>query len=134
MTEVTLNKKLDLILENQKKILANEKKILGEEEKIENLEKEELNFEKKELGNEKDVLNELTTLENNLKKSISSPMKKITKRDLVKGFVGAFIGVVGHYAFSKAADIATSIDMFKATMLYLVAFLIIILMLRLSHQ
>ena len=121
-----LTSKLDLILANQKKILENEKKILGEEEKIESIEKD---IKRTEIKDEKDVLSELNSLERNLKKNISSPIKKVTKRDLVKGFIGAFIGVVGHFAFSKAYDLGSSIDTFHASALYVVAFIIIVLML-----
>ena len=56
-------------------------------------------------------------------------MRNITKRDLAKGFVGAFVGVMGHFAFSKAADIAPTLNFFQSSVLYLVAFMIIVLML-----
>lgn len=128
MKEKDLNKKLDLILENQKKILSNEKKILKEEGRIEEMELQELEEEKKYEKGEKDVLRELQDLENQLKKT-SSPIKKITKRDMIKGFIGAFIGVVGHFAFAKAAEIAVDLSMLRATILYIVAFIVIIVML-----
>ncbi len=125
----SINSKLDEILKNQKVILENEKKILGEEEKIEELEKEELSIEEKVSNDEKTTIKELEILEKELRRSVSSPIKKITKRDLVKGFIGAFIGLIGHFAFSKAFEISESLDFTRATILYLTGFLIIILML-----
>ncbi len=128
-----LNSKLDLILENQKQILQNENKILGEEEQIECMEKEELKKEDLELKDEAEVLDELSKLETQFKKnSISSPIKNITKRDLVKGFIGAFVGVMSHFAFRYASEIAENLTFFNSTVLYLVALFIIILMLYYS--
>ncbi|MCA9459350.1 MAG: hypothetical protein KC550_02265 [Nanoarchaeota archaeon] len=125
----SLNEKLDLILENQKKILKNEEKILGEEAKIEKLDEEELLKEDLELKGEEEVLEELSKLEKDFKMSISSPLKRITKRDLVKGFIGAFVGVVSHYSFSKAVDLSNELSMVYASLLYIVAFFIIVIML-----
>lgn len=121
----TLNDKIDLILKNQEKILEKEKKILSEEGRIEELEELELQKEDSEM----DSLQQLESLEKKLKDNIQNPMKKISKRDVFKGFIGAFLGVVSHFAFSKAADIALTLSIFRATMLYVVAFLIIVIML-----
>jgi len=136
----SLNDKLNLILSNQKKILSNESKILGDEElvleeekKIENDDKKSIRNEKLELKDEGEVLDELSKLENEFKVNvISSPMKNITKRDLAKGFVGAFVGVISHFAFVEAAHVATTLNFIQSTVLYLVAFLIIVLMLYYS--
>ena len=129
MRNEELNDKLDKILEGQKRILSNEKKILGEEEKIEEMEREELKEDRKQEQTEEETLNELAKLEKELKKNIESPLKKVTKRDMFKGFIGAFIGVMGHFAFSKAADIAKGLSALNATVLYIVAFFIIVVML-----
>ncbi len=128
----SLNAKLNLILENQEKILKNEAKILGEEERIEEMEQEELKEENETQKTEAEALKELEQLEKDLKKNISSPMKKITKRDIFKGFVGAFVGVMSHFAFSKAADIAPTLDFYRSTILFIVALIIVIVMLYYS--
>jgi uncharacterized membrane protein len=128
----SLNEKLDLILNNQEKILSNEKKILGEEEKIQELEELDLKKDADLEKNELSALQELSNLEKQLKKSVSNPIKNVTKRDLFKGFIGAFVGVMGHFAFSKAADIAPTLTFYRATLLYIVAFIIIIVMLYYS--
>lgn len=127
--DVELNKKLDLILENQKKILRNEQKIIGEELKLEELEKIELENESLNQKTEEEALAEIHELEKQLKKNNFNPIKKITKRDVFKGFIGAFVGVMGHFAFSKASELAAYIDIYRATVLYFVAFSIIIIML-----
>lgn len=126
---VSLNDKIDQILTNQKLILENEKKIFGEELKIESLENLELEKEDLSQKTEEDALSQLSKLEADFKKRISAPLNKITKRDLFKGFVGAFLGIMGHFAFYKGADIAATLSLFRATILYLIAFTIIIIML-----
>lgn len=125
----SLNKKLDLIIQNQKKILENEKQILGEEQKIEKLEKEDLIQDKQANLSEKETMAELQKIESKLNKSIQKPLKLVTKRDIFKGFIGAFVGVIGHFAFSKAADIAKYINVTQATILYITAAFVITIML-----
>ena len=121
----SLNKKLDKILENQKKILEKEGDILEEENKIEELEKKELKKEEEIQNSEKDALEELKELEKKMKSS-PSPLYLLTKKDVVKGFIGAFIGVMSHFAFTKAAAIAPEISLYRATLLYIIAFIILI--------
>lgn len=125
----SLNNKLDEILRNQEKILENEVKILGEEAKIENFENIELENEDLNQKTEEEALFELNQLGKQLKSKISSPLNRITKRDLFKGFIGAFLGLVGHFAFYKGVDIAATLTFFRATLLYFIAFAIIIIML-----
>lgn len=125
----TLNEKLDQILQNQKTILKNEEKILGEEKKIETLEKLDLAQDKQVTLSEQETLNELDKIEKKLNQSIKKPLKKVTKRDFFKGFIGAFVGVMGHFAFSKGAELSKSLTMLQTTFLYIVAAVIIIIML-----
>ena len=123
--KLSLNDKLNLIIDTQKKILKNEEKILGEEAEIKQLEKEELKHEE----SEESSLEKLMKLELQLKRNISSPIKKVTKRDMFKGMIGASVGIMGHFAFTKGADIATTLTVFRSTILYLVAFIVIVIML-----
>lgn len=125
----SLNKKLNKIISNQKIIIENENKILGEEFKLETLENQELLKEDLNQKTEEDVFHELIKLESNLKKKLFSPINKITNRDLFKGFIGAFLGIMGHFAFYKGSEIAQTLTIFMSTILYLIAFLIIIIML-----
>lgn len=125
----SLNEKLDLILKNQKKILANEKEILGEEIKIENLENIELKKEDINQETEEEALKELHKLEKELKRNAKNSINKITKRDLFKGFIGAFLGIVGHFAFMEAFHISHDLSLYRITFFYILAFLMIIIML-----
>lgn len=127
--KISLNDKLDEILRNQKKILLNEEKILGEEKKIEDMEIEELKNEKESLHSEEEALRELEKLEKTIKKGSLHPLKKVTRRDVFKSFIGAFFGIMGHFAFYKGADIAANLSILRATILYVVAFGIIVVML-----
>jgi len=136
MKKDELNQKLDLILKNEKKILENEKKILGEEKNIEikenKIEKEEienLGENKTEIKDEIQALKELKNLEKELKENSSNPIKNITKKDILKGFIGAFIGIVTHFTFAKGIIIAENLNILNSTVLYITAFIIINLML-----
>lgn len=124
-----LNEKLNKILLNQKIIIENENKILGEEFNLEQLENQELLKEDLNQKTEEDALYELTNLESDLKKKLFSPINKITTRDLFKGFIGAFLGIMGHFAFYKGSEIAQTLTIFMATVLYLIAMAIIVIML-----
>lgn len=131
-----INNKLDLILKQQKKILMTNEKILSnefgileEETKIEQLNNIELEKEDKNQKTEEDALNELINLETKFKQNITSSIDKITKRDLFKGFVGAFVGIMGHFAFDEAYHIANDLTFLRSSILYVIAFLIIIIML-----
>ena len=120
-------------IKEAQEFLGDEELVLEEEKKIENDDKKSIRNEKLELKDEGEVLNELSKLEDEFKVNIiSSPMKNITKRDLAKGFVGAFVGVMSHFAFVEAAHVATTLNFIQSTVLYLVAFLIIVLMLYYS--
>lgn len=125
----SLNEKLDLIIQNQNKILKNEQAILGKEDEIENLEKQDLIQDKKANQTEEETLQALENMTKSLNKSISKPLKLVTKRDIFKGFIGAFVGVMGHFAFSKAADIAEKLSMYQTSILYVVAAIMIVIML-----
>jgi hypothetical protein len=121
--------KLDKILEKEEEILMGQKKILKEEEKLEEMEAMDLEGDKEIESGEKDAFSELKKIEKKLSSIQNKPMKKITKRDITKGFVGAFFGIVGHFAFYKGVGIAETLTIFQATLLYLFAFLIITIML-----
>jgi uncharacterized membrane protein len=125
----SLSAKLDKILENEKKILSNQDKIIGEEKKLEELEMQELEKEDKSNLNEEETLRELESLKSQITSSISSPIKNITKKDMAKGFIGATVGVMSHFAFVKGAELSTHITFFRASLLYLVAIVIIIMLL-----
>ncbi len=114
--------KLDLILENQKKILELEEKLLKEEKEIEEEEKKEvMTISKVENLDEK--------IEKELKKELNSTLKKITYKDATKAFIGAFIGLVSHFVFLEAFHLSEKISLMRATLWYIIAFIIVILFL-----
>ena len=131
----TFYKKIKMVSEIKKinikldKILKNQQKILREEKVLEELERKELNQEDTIISSEKEALRELEKIGENLKKNISSPLRTITKKDIAKGIIGAFIGIVGHYAFLKGKDFAESLTFSTATGLYIISFLMLVLML-----
>ena len=133
---LSLNDKLDIILKNQQTILENEAKILGEEEKIlqkeeeiEQLEREEISNEKNYHTKEEGSLESLLALQQQLEAESKKGMRKITKKDFFKGFIGAFIGVMSHFAFLKAVSISEDLTFMRATALLIVAAIIIVTML-----
>lgn len=113
-------------------ILAEEKKV---EDKVEGLEKKEEQMEKKELA----ILTEEKKIEKDAEKSqkiekeirkevMPKPLKAITIKDFSKGIVGAFIGVVAHFAFIYGKQIANDITMARATILFAFSYLLIIIL------
>ena len=100
-------------------VLSLEKKQLKEEDEVEALEKKQL----KEVESEGKELKKIEEFERQLKKQIGShPLTKITIRDVSKGLVGAFFGVVSHYAFIEGAIIAEEFSFLRATVLLIFSF------------
>ncbi|MBI2542480.1 DUF2391 family protein [Candidatus Woesearchaeota archaeon] len=99
-----IEKKEDLIRQKELSILTEEKKIEKEAENVEKLEKE-------------------------IKKEVTpKPLKAVGIKDLSKGIVGAFIGVVAHFAFIYGKQIASNITMTRATILLAFSYVMIIIL------
>lgn len=124
------------------KLYEEEKKIEEKENELEALEKKELSNEQQEIKNEKkeeqmqgseeDEFEKLENLEEDLKKKKFNPLTKITYHDIVKGFIGAFAGIVGHFAFIHGPEIGRDLTMTRAILLLLLSFIITVLLLYLS--
>jgi uncharacterized membrane protein len=100
-----INRKLDLLLKQERKELKEEKLIEREEE------------------SELQKLNELESFEKEIVKQVGShPLRKLTYRDVVKGSIGAFIGVAAHYSFVYGVKVAAEIDIFRATLLFPISY------------
>ena len=85
-----------------------ESKLLREEEKIERLEKKELQS--------------LERLHQEIKRDVGPhPLTKITRADIVRSFIGALIGTVGHFAFFYGVELAGAISLLRATLLYILS-------------
>lgn len=113
-------------------ILAEEKKV---EQKVDAVEKKEEDIEKKEtqiVKAEKKLEKEtekVEKIEKKIAKEVTEkPLESFNFRDLNKGIVGAFIGVVAHFGFIYGKAIATVITIPRATLLLLFSYLLIIIL------
>jgi len=100
----SIEKKEDAIEKKESAIIAEEKKIEKETEKVEKM--------------EKDIRKEVT----------SKPLKNFTIKDLSKGIIGAFIGVVAHFAFIYGKAIAKDISIARASILMIFSYVLIIIL------
>lgn len=114
------------------KIISEEKKV---EHKIDDVKKEEEKIEEKEaeiIGEEKKIekeTEEVEKIEKEIKKEVTTrPLKKLNIRDINKGIVGAFIGVVAHFAFIYGKEIAKEITVTRATVLIIFSYLLTVLL------
>lgn len=113
-----LLKKDQLEIQNQKEMLKEEKKVLTDEDKDD---KEIEDLEKKQM----DELSKLESLEKEIEKHIEPhPLLKVGIRDVVRGSLGALAGVVIHYTFVYGIKVAEQLSTFRATILFIVCFLI----------
>lgn len=114
-----IESKLNQILNYEKKEVKEEKKIEKEEDVVEQLERKQLH----EIEEEEKELKKIEAFEQELKKQVGShPLTKITIRDVSKGLVGAFFGIVSHYAFLEGAHIAEEFSILRATGLLIFSF------------
>ena len=124
-----LDKKLDKIIKTQQQILNNQKHI--QELEVEELE-ESKKIENEEINTEEEI-KKLEELEMGIKKEVGPhPLTRITYRDLTKGLIGAFVGIIGHFAFLEGAHIAETFSILRATLLYITSFTIGVLFLYFS--
>ncbi len=134
---VRLEQKIDLILSQQKMLLSKESQIERDEQQIESLEQKELTQEQLNSSQEQQELAELKkieALENDLKMDIdkSSPLRKITYKDITKGVIGAFFGVVGHFAFIEGSQLSLDFTFARSLIMYVVSFGILVAFLYFS--
>ena len=113
-------------------ILAEEKKV---EDKINGVEKKEEEIEKKEaaiISEEKKIEKEtekVEKLEKEIKREVTiKPLTKFNTKDLNKGIIGAFIGVVAHFAFVYGKEIAKEISTTRATVLIIFSYVLIMIL------
>src|SRR3989344_900078 len=105
--------------------LAEEKKI---EEKINGVEKKEAEIITEEKRIEKET-EKVEKLEKDIQKEVTAkPLTKFSMKDLNKGIIGAFIGVVAHFAFIYGKEIAKDITAARATVLIIFSYLLIIIL------
>ena len=116
-----------------------ELEILSEEEKVEHkvddIEKKEEAIEKEEAaiaGEEKKLEKETVKVEGLERKIVRDvepkPLRGFTAKDLKKGIIGAFIGVIAHFGFIYGKAIAQYISVPRATLLIVFSYLLIIVL------
>ncbi len=134
----SVTRKLDEVLKVENKLLQVEKNISRKED---NLAKEEKKIELEESrietdeNNMKDVssilkkeesdLERLEKIETEIKNEVGEhPLAKVTLKDITKGLIGAFIGLSVHYTFTYGVEIAHSLTMTRATIMFPLTFLV----------
>ena len=106
-------------------ILAEEKKV---ETKIEDIGKKEATIieEEKKLEHQTKKVEEL---EKEIKREIKEkPLSNFNIKDLNKGIIGAFIGVVAHFGFIYGKFIAKDLSVARATLIILFSYLLIVVL------
>ena len=102
------------IKEEERRILREEEEIISEEKKIEKREEE---MRKKE-----EAIQEFTQ---RIDQEITDiPLKRLSVQDIYKATVGAFLGVVAHYAFAEGLHVAEELSMTRATFILIVSYFI----------
>ncbi len=117
----TISKKLDLVLKGQEKLLNEDLKIEKEEVKEEAKEEEVKRLEERQLAE----LEKLEKIEKEVEREVKQhPLTKITIHDVFKGSLGAIIGTTLHYTVFYGVEIAKDISNTRATIIYLLSFLV----------
>lgn len=113
-------------------ILAEDKKI---DSKVDDISKKENDIEKKEdsiMKEEKKLEKEtekMERLEVDIKREVTArPLSSLSIRDVNKGIIGAFIGVVAHFAFLYGKEIAKDISTARATILILTSYMLLLIL------
>ena len=113
-------------------ILAEENKV---EEKMSGIEKTESLIEKKEAAiasEERKIEKEtekMERMEKEIKREVTTkPLSKLTIRDINKGIIGAFIGVVAHFAFIYGRQIAKDLTTSRAIVLIVFSYVLIVVL------
>ena len=135
----SVNDKLNQIIALQKRLLKEEGVVEKEEEQLEKIERvtefeaqnENRNINKLEseiLSGEKkeeDELSKLEALEREIKSEVGEhPLSRITLKGILKGLVGAFVGLAVHYTFTYGVEISESLTTGRAAFLYLLSFIV----------
>ena len=113
-------------------VFAEEKKV---EHEMKGVEREEKEIEKREdtIAEEEGKIERETEkvekLEKEIKKEVTQkPLIKFNLKDLNKGIIGAFIGVVAHFGFIYGKAVAKYVSPLRATLLIIFSYLVIIIL------
>jgi len=109
-----INRKLDKVISAQKRLFSEESAVHSEEKEVHREEVEELR-----------KLTELEAVEKELVREIGEhPLQKISYKDVAKGSVGAFIGIVAHFTFRYGVEVAAEISVARASLLLPISYAI----------
>ncbi len=122
MREKYIEKKLDELEKTQKDVLKLQKKLLKKENEIYNLEQK---IYEKEEDNLK--LHRKFERKINKFKDTSKIRTKTNYKDVIKAIIGAFFGIMGHFAFAKGVDLAQEHTYIRSSLILLTSFAILIL-------
>ena len=126
LKQVLLNQKL--MLQKEKEEITNQKKMLAEEDILLKEGAQEIKDDKEMEELEKkqaEELNKLEELEKEIEKNMEPhPLLKVGLHDVIRGSIGALAGVVIHYTFVYGVKVAEQLTMFRATMLFVLCFLV----------
>ena len=113
------------ILAEEKKV---ENKINGVEKKEEEIKKDEAEIISEERSIERET-EKVKEVEKEIKKEVMpKPLSRLTIRDINKGIIGAFIGVVAHFAFIYGRQIAKDITITRAIVLIIFSYVLILVL------
>ena len=113
------------ILSEEKKV---EHKIEEVEKKAEQIEQKEAQIAKEEKKLEKET-QKVEGIERKIEREVSQkPLTSFNFRDLNKGIVGAFIGVVAHFGFIYGSVLADKITTARASLLLVFSYLLIVVL------
>ncbi|MBS3156708.1 DUF2391 family protein [Candidatus Woesearchaeota archaeon] len=80
---------------------------------------------KRQIKQDDEFEKNIDELQEHLEKNVGShPLKKITYRDFGKSLIGAFIGVVSHFAFLEGAHLSEGLSIMRATILLVTAYVL----------
>ncbi len=80
---------------------------------------------KRQIKQDDEFEKNIDELQEHLEKNVGShPLRKITYRDFGKSLIGAFIGVVSHFAFIEGAHLSEELSFARATILLITAYIL----------
>ena len=98
--------------------MAKKRKIGRNSEVLESIKKEEKKIE----SNEEDI----KKVESQIKRIVEiKSLNRVTIKDINRGIIGAFIGVVAHFGFIYGKEIAQRISTSRATFIFIFSYLLI---------
>lgn len=113
------------ILSEEKKV---ERKVEEVEKKTEQIGQKEAQIAKEEKKLEKET-QKVESIERKIEREVSQkPLTSFSFRDLNKGIVGAFIGVVAHFGFVYGSVLADKITLARAVLLLAFSYLLIVIL------